>query len=808
MARKKTLKAKEMEASVAANEDPFGSLAPDLTGSASSVTTEQKHSNAAAAAPARMSNAQQYMSNRQIGDTQISMSHTSREAWIKQQEKAFTGWANAHLQTRSMFLTSLEQDIPTVAPLIHLLEILEKKPLKEITKFHKKPRHKFDLLDGMRICLKQIRSRGRKDIKVDFDAEILLKGKEKKQYLALIWRIIVNYAIEDTTAEEVLDNKKRTFKTPEARLRWWCNSRLPETLQIKNFTSNWSSGKVLVSLMNQALDENDRITEEDMQDMDTEELLEGLLKLGDKHLHIPQLLDPNDLMYNPNKEAVMTYVSLLRTAIEAKDQERSAAEASMKKMKDAFANLEDNWLNRVKELEGRLEESQTQVADYAERLQEERHTNSKQLHAAKEKTDGLYHEIEQLKALCLDQQHQKEMMAADAIANDQQYKQEVQRLKTQILQLQAQNDALNEQLKDVMDDQTSSDHQNAAFAVQLNNLKANAAQNEENLQHKITELEALNESQRQKFNEFYEQYKKKLETSNKAGREYREKCIVISADTESLRKRISELEALLTQKEKEVEQARKREKELLEQLATQETVFRIQLQELGQFIKEMKQREQMREKQQVEAYHKLLKEREARIAKDKERKRRSQLGGQALGVGGGGGGGGAEPVVSGLNNVDVDAQRAALMDFERRKSQQDVMRQASYAQSPSSHSQQSQSKPAFDKRTEAVKTKFSNEKIITTWNYAGKDQKIHEVILRHNTSQSKDGKSKRVIVVDGNVRYAEKSKETHFIIKNGKDQLKLNIAQQKVKGFAYQLFINDISFTQLHNDYINRIAGE
>ena len=161
----------------------------------------------------------------------------------------------------------------------------------------------------------------------------LLRGEKKKQYLALIWRIIVNYAIEETTAEEVLDNKKRTFKTPEARLRWWCNSRLTDSLQIHNFTGDWSDGKVLVHLMNLALDENDRITAEDMLDMDTEELLDGLLKLGHKHLHIPQLLDPHDLMYSPNKEAVMTYVSLLRTAIEAKDQERSAAEASMGKMK-------------------------------------------------------------------------------------------------------------------------------------------------------------------------------------------------------------------------------------------------------------------------------------------------------------------------------------------------------------------------------------------------------------------------------------------------------------------------------------------
>lgn len=278
--------------------------------------------------------------------------------------------------------------------------------------------------------------------------------------------------------------------------------------------------------------------------------------------------------------------------------------------------------------------------------------------------------------------------------------------------------------------------------------------------------------------------------------------------------------------------ARNREKELLEQLATQETVFRIQLQELGQFIKEMKQRESVREKQQVEAYHKLLKEREARIAKDKSRKRAEsaavhktqQLKGNGK---------------IALNDVDVEAQRMALQHFERRKSRADGMKNQysngsspkSPAQSPHSSSQFGYGapsnnnplldnslmdsipspKPAFDKQTEAVRTKFGNEKIITTWYYTGKDRKVHEVILRHNTRTGKDQKSKRVIVVDGKVRYAEKSKETRFIIKNGRDELKLNISLDQSsaapKGFAYQLHINSQPFGNLHRNYLNSIAS-
>jgi len=325
-------------------------------------------------------------------------------------------------------------------------------------------------------------------------------------------------------------------------------------------------------------------------------------------------------------------------------------------------------------------------------------------------------------------------------------------------------------------------------------------------------MEAQKAAQRAKFNEFYAQYKGKLEQSNAAGREYREKCIVITADTEALRRRIAELTSLLEAKQAEVDAAREREKALMSQLATQETVFRIQLQELGQFIKEMKSREQVREKQQVEAYHKLLKEREHRLKADKQRKRQSASTSISATKGQGQG-------QIAINNVDVEAQRMALEQFERRRTQsrvgqhpQSAPPQRGQAHNPLLYDEAAAAVSdavAFDKKTEAVRTKFGNEKMISTWLYTGKDGQSHEVILRHNTRSGKDMKSKRVIVVDGKVRYAEKSKETHFIIKNGRDELKLNIAVNESvgKGFVYQLFINDVSFTNLHNNFLNQVAS-
>lgn len=152
------------------DDDPFQGLQPDLNiNQVKKADHNQRPQNDYNNSGHQ--NQMKYSNGRNIGDSEVRMGGQSVAKWIKQQEKAFTGWVNAHLQTRSMYVDSLQKDIARVSPLIHLLEILEKKPLKEITKYHKKPRHKFDMLDGMRICLKQIRSRGRKDIKVGFDAE-------------------------------------------------------------------------------------------------------------------------------------------------------------------------------------------------------------------------------------------------------------------------------------------------------------------------------------------------------------------------------------------------------------------------------------------------------------------------------------------------------------------------------------------------------------------------------------------------------------------------------------------------------------
>ena len=283
---------------------------------------------------------------------------------LMQQEKAFTGWVNAHLSKKQMHITSLVAAISAVVPLIYLLEILNNNQrLKGIKRTHKHPRHRFDRLDALRIIIKHIVANDRRGMRVSYDVETLISGQSLKLCLALIWRIIVNFSIDEPEISEVMsgienennDMSKKYYSSPEERLLYWCNDHLPKQKQVKNFTKDFQSGLTFCYLLNHALRKEDQLSHDDIEDLDADELLNGIFNHAEKHLAIPQLLTVDMLLKNPNKQAVMTYISLVRTAVENRKEERSKLNQSMAQMKKAFHSLEDGLKSRVQFLEKQLE---------------------------------------------------------------------------------------------------------------------------------------------------------------------------------------------------------------------------------------------------------------------------------------------------------------------------------------------------------------------------------------------------------------------------------------------------------------------
>jgi len=107
------------------------------------------------------------------------------------------------------------------------------------------------------------------------------------------------------------------------------------------------------------------------------------------------------------------------------------------------------------------------------------------------------------------------------------------------------------------------------------------------------------EEEKNKFNEAVQDYKNKLAQSNQLGREFREKCISLENDNQALKLHNEHLDSQLTLKDQQLEEAKLKIDELIEQMRSQEAVFRLQLHELGTFVKQLKAKEAEREKEDL-----------------------------------------------------------------------------------------------------------------------------------------------------------------------------------------------------------------
>ncbi len=108
------------------------------------------------------------------------------------------------------------------------------------------------------------------------------------------------------------------------------------------------------------------------QDLDPEELLDGIFNLGEKQLAIPQILIASEMLEKPDRQSVMTYVTLVRTAVEAAEQERSQVKASMVKMKNVWKTVEDQLKGQVRFLGDSLKATQGELDAQRMLLEKER----------------------------------------------------------------------------------------------------------------------------------------------------------------------------------------------------------------------------------------------------------------------------------------------------------------------------------------------------------------------------------------------------------------------------------------------------
>uniref|UniRef100_A0A6G4ZWP7 F-actin cross-linking protein n=1 Tax=Rhipicephalus microplus TaxID=6941 RepID=A0A6G4ZWP7_RHIMP len=240
-------------------------------------------------------------------------------AWEKQQRKTFTAWCNSHLRKAGTQIDNIEEDFRNGLKLMLLLEVISgetlPKPDRGKMRFHK--------IANVNKALDFIASKGVKLVSIG--AEEIVDGNVKMT-LGLIWTIILRFAIQDISVEEM---------TAKEGLLLWCQRKTApyKNVNVQNFHLSWKDGLAFCALIHRH-----RPDLLDYGKLKKENPLDNLnlaFDVAEKHLNIPRMLDAEDMnsTAKPDERAVMTYVSCYYHAFHGAQQAETAANRICKVLK-------------------------------------------------------------------------------------------------------------------------------------------------------------------------------------------------------------------------------------------------------------------------------------------------------------------------------------------------------------------------------------------------------------------------------------------------------------------------------------------
>jgi len=240
-------------------------------------------------------------------------------AWEKQQRKTFTAWVNSHLRKAGTQIENIEEDFRNGLKLMLLLEVISgetlPKPDRGKMRFHK--------IANVNKALDFIASKGVKLVSIG--AEEIVDGNVKMT-LGMIWTIILRFAIQDISVEEM---------TAKEGLLLWCQRKTApyKNVNVQNFHLSWRDGLAFCALIHRH-----RPDLLDYSKLSKDNPLENLnlaFDIAEKYLDIPRMLDAEDLLNSekPDERQIMTYVSCYYHAFQGAMQAEMAANRICKVLK-------------------------------------------------------------------------------------------------------------------------------------------------------------------------------------------------------------------------------------------------------------------------------------------------------------------------------------------------------------------------------------------------------------------------------------------------------------------------------------------
>ncbi|RZF39134.1 hypothetical protein LSTR_LSTR005762 [Laodelphax striatellus] len=233
--------------------------------------------------------------------------------------QTFTAWCNSHLRKAGTAIDNIEEDFRNGLKLMLLLEVISgetlPKPDRGKMRFHK--------IANVNKALDFIASKGVKLVSIG--AEEIVDGN-LKMTLGMIWTIILRFAIQDISVEEM---------TAKEGLLLWCQRKTApyKNVNVQNFHLSFKDGLAFCALIHRhrpdLIDYHKLSKDNPLQNLNT------AFDVAEKYLDIPRMLDPEDLINTPkpDERAVLTYVSCYYHAFQGAQQAETAANRICKVLK-------------------------------------------------------------------------------------------------------------------------------------------------------------------------------------------------------------------------------------------------------------------------------------------------------------------------------------------------------------------------------------------------------------------------------------------------------------------------------------------
>ncbi|KAK4469499.1 hypothetical protein MN116_007045 [Schistosoma mekongi] len=216
-------------------------------------------------------------------------------AWELQQKKTFTAWCNAHLRNVNEQINVIENDFRDGLKLMKLLEVISgeqlPKPDRGKMRFHK--------IANVNKALDFIESKGVKLVSIG--AEEIVDGNVKMT-LGMIWTIILRFAIQDIQIED--------SSAKEGLLLWCQRQTAPyKNVRVENFHTSFKDGLAFCAIIHR--NRPQLINYSQLNARDPIKNLNLAFDVAEKHLDIPKMLDPEDMVSSKkcDERSVMAYLS-------------------------------------------------------------------------------------------------------------------------------------------------------------------------------------------------------------------------------------------------------------------------------------------------------------------------------------------------------------------------------------------------------------------------------------------------------------------------------------------------------------------